>query len=32
MVYKFRGIPGPLDADGNPARPMDPTGIPTGMA
>jgi len=32
MPYKFRGIPGPLDADGNPARPMDPTGIPTGMA
>ncbi len=32
MPYRFRGIPGPLDADGNPARPMDPTGIPTGMA
>jgi NAD(P)-dependent dehydrogenase (short-subunit alcohol dehydrogenase family) len=32
MVYKFRGIPGPLDADGNPARPVDPTGVPTGMA
>ena len=31
MQYRFRGIPGPLDADGNPARPMDPTGIPTGM-
>ena len=32
MVYKFRGIPGPLDESGNPARPADPTGIPTGMA
>lgn len=32
MPYRFRGIPGPLDADGNPTRPMDPTGIPTGMA
>lgn len=30
MVYRFRGIPGPLDADGNPARPVDPTGVPTG--
>jgi NAD(P)-dependent dehydrogenase (short-subunit alcohol dehydrogenase family) len=29
MVYRFRGIPGPLDADGNPARPVDPTGVPT---
>jgi NAD(P)-dependent dehydrogenase (short-subunit alcohol dehydrogenase family) len=28
MVYRFRGIPGPLDADGNPARPADPTGVP----
>ena len=27
MVYKFRGIPGPLDDQGNPARPADPAGI-----
>ncbi len=32
MVYRFRGIPGPLDEGGVPARPADPTGIPTGMA
>ena len=32
MVYNFRGIPGPLDESGNPARPADPTGIPTGTA
>ena len=32
MVYKFRGIPGPLDESGQPARPADPTGIPTGAA
>lgn len=32
MVYKFRGIPGPLDERGNPATPADPTGIPTGKA
>jgi len=32
MVYKFRGIPGPLDDSGAPAQPADPTGIPTGMA
>ena len=31
MQYRFRGIPGPLGADGQPALPMDPTGIPTGM-
>jgi NAD(P)-dependent dehydrogenase (short-subunit alcohol dehydrogenase family) len=30
MVYRFRGIPGPLDAGGHPARPMDPTGVPSG--
>ena len=30
MVYRFRGIPGPLDDDGQPARPADPTGIPVG--
>ncbi len=29
MVYRFRGIPGPLDADGNPARPVDPAGVPS---
>lgn len=28
MAYRFRGIPGPLDAAGNPARPMDPAGVP----
>jgi NAD(P)-dependent dehydrogenase (short-subunit alcohol dehydrogenase family) len=28
MVYRFRGIPGPLNPDGTPAQPMDPTGIP----
>ena len=32
MVYRFRGIPGPLDGEGNPARPMDPTGVPTGAS
>jgi len=32
MPYRFRGIPGPLDEAGEPARPLDPTGIPTGMA
>lgn len=32
MPYRFRGIPGPLDENGEPARPMDPTGVPTGMA
>ena len=32
MVYTFRGIPGPLDESGQPARPADPAGIPTGMA
>jgi NAD(P)-dependent dehydrogenase (short-subunit alcohol dehydrogenase family) len=32
MVYKFRGIPGPLDDTGAPAQPADPVGIPTGMA
>lgn len=31
MQYRFRGIPGPLSPDGEPARPMDPRGIPTGM-
>jgi len=28
MVYTFRGIPGPLDSAGQPARPMDPSGVP----
>ncbi len=28
MVYKFRGIPGPLDASGQRVTPADPTGIP----
>ena len=32
MQYRFRGIPGPLDAEGNPARPVEPTGVPVGMA
>jgi NAD(P)-dependent dehydrogenase (short-subunit alcohol dehydrogenase family) len=32
MVYRFRGIPGPLDSTGAPAHPADPTGIPTGAA
>jgi NAD(P)-dependent dehydrogenase (short-subunit alcohol dehydrogenase family) len=27
MVYKFRGIPGPLNPDGTPARPADPQGV-----
>ncbi len=32
MIYRFRGIPGPLQDDGSPATPAEPTGIPTGMA
>ena len=32
MVYKFRGIPGPLTESGEKAVPAEPTGIPTGMA
>ena len=28
MLYKFRGIPGPKNADGTPATPAEPTGIP----
>ena len=32
MVYKFRGIPGPLDEHGQPVRPLDPAGIPSSMA
>jgi NAD(P)-dependent dehydrogenase (short-subunit alcohol dehydrogenase family) len=27
MQYTFRGIPGPLDAEGNPAQPADPSGL-----
>ena len=27
--YRFRGIPGPLHADGSKARPADPTGVPS---
>jgi NAD(P)-dependent dehydrogenase (short-subunit alcohol dehydrogenase family) len=27
MVYKFRGIPGPLNEDGTPAQPADPQGV-----
>lgn len=30
MQYRFRGVPGPLDAHGAPARPVDPTGVPVG--
>ena len=32
MVYKFRGIPGPLGSGGEKVAPVDPTGVPTGMA
>ena len=32
MQYRFRGIPGPVHEDGTPASPIDPTGVPTGMA
>ncbi len=32
MPYKFRGIPGPLDAAGERVAPLDPTGVPTGSA
>jgi NAD(P)-dependent dehydrogenase (short-subunit alcohol dehydrogenase family) len=32
MVYKFRGIPGPLTESGERAVPAEPTGVPTGMA
>ena len=31
MVYRFRGIPGPLTEDGERAAPADPHGLPTGM-
>lgn len=31
VQYRFRGVPGPLDAEGNPASPLDPAGVPTGM-
>ena len=32
MVYTFRGIPGPLGETGEKLAPIDPTGVPTGMA
>ncbi len=32
MVYRFRGIPGPLTETGEKATLVEPTGIPTGMA
>jgi NAD(P)-dependent dehydrogenase (short-subunit alcohol dehydrogenase family) len=32
MVYRFRGIPGPLTETGEKATPVEPTGIPTGNA
>ena len=32
MVYKFRGIPGPLTEQGEKATPAEPTGIPAGAA
>ena len=32
MVYRFRGIPGPLGAGGEKIAPVEPTGVPTGMA
>ena len=32
MVYTFRGIPGPLGSGGEKVAPVDPTGVPTGMA
>ena len=32
MQYRFRGIPGPLGPDGEKVAPVDPTGVPTGMA
>ena len=27
MIYKFRGVPGPLAESGEPANPLDPTGV-----
>lgn len=32
MVYRFRGIPGPLREDGTPAQPVELTGVPAGSA
>ena len=32
MVYRFRGIPGPLGAGGEKVALVEPTGVPTGMA
>ncbi len=31
MVYRFRGVPGPLGSSGEKLSPVDPTGVPTGM-
>ena len=28
FAYRFRGVPGPLDAAGEPVRPTDPAGVP----
>ena len=30
--YRFRGIPGPLHADGSRAQPVDPSGVPSPVA
>ncbi len=32
MPYRFRGVPGPLGTSGEKLAPVDPTGVPTGMA
>lgn len=32
MIYTFRGIPGPKNPDGTPARPAEPSGVPTHVA
>jgi hypothetical protein len=29
MVYRFRGVPGPLAESGEAAPPLDPTSVPT---
>jgi NAD(P)-dependent dehydrogenase (short-subunit alcohol dehydrogenase family) len=31
MVYRFRGVPGPLSESGERVAPVDPTGLPVGM-
>ena len=28
MIYTFRGVPGPKNADGSPARPVEPSALP----